>query len=153
MHKNTTTMTQENPSYISSPWYSSYYSYPWKIHYKPSFKSQFPLLPDRVSHAVLRLGSLFLHIQERWHNRRCQKVIQEVPSLQVNFKCLLYIFAFNSLQCIRKIGMLICFLHQVLQHPLDGPDCNACSHQVTLNQEGRQRKFGSDFTLNNDKTS
>lgn len=92
-------------------------------------------------------------LPERDYIREYAKATQEVPSLQLKFKCLLYILPINSLQCIRKTGMLTCFLHQILHHPLDRLEYNACSLQVTVNREGLQRKFGSDFSLNNEKIS
>lgn len=77
------------------------------------------------------------------------EAIQEGPSLQLKFKCLLYILPINSLQHIRKTGMMTCFLHQILHHPLDRLDYNACSLQGTVNKEGLQRKFGTVFSLEN----
>lgn len=58
-------------------------------------------------------------LPERDYVREDVKATQEVPSLQLKFKCLLYILPTYSLQCIRKTGMLTCPLHQVLHHPLD----------------------------------
>lgn len=92
-------------------------------------------------------------LPERDYIREDVKAIQEVPSLQCKFKCLVNILPMNSLQCVRKTGMLTCFLHQILHHPLDRLHYNACSLPVTVNKEGLQRKFGSDFSLNNEKTS
>lgn len=89
---------------------------------------------------------------ERDNIRGDVKATQEVPGLQLKLKCLLYILPVNSLQCIRKTGMMTCFLHQVLHHPLDRFDYNACSLQVTVNKEGLQGKFGSVFSLKNAKT-
>lgn len=84
-------------------------------------------------------------LPDRDYIREDVKATQEVSSLQFKFKCLLHILRINSFQCIKKTGMMTCFLHQILHHLLDRLDYNACSLQVTINKEGLQRKFSSVF--------